>query len=334
LGNVDVKTTVGIGLRDDQISNIGLAHTKNRNFLNDFTKGDIHETNFNAYMNETFYFSNRFSLNLGVRFDNFHFSYRNKLSDTTNDVSSALKSIVSPKLNLFYNATSNIQFYFSAGSGFHSNDARVAVANPGNILPRAISSDLGTNLKISKKLFVNAALWAMDLESEYVWVGDEGLFEPSGRTRRVGIDLSARYQILPWLYADGDLNVANPKYLDEPEGQNYVPLAPPITSIAGLNVKTKNGITGSLRYRYLGARPAVEDNSIVAVDYFIMDAVFGFTHKNYQIGFMAENLLNEYWKETQFATTSRLKGESEAVNEIHYTPGIPFNLRANFTLFF
>ena len=333
-GGLDLKTVVGIGLRDDQINNIGLAHDKNRTFLNDIKKGDIHETNFNAFLSETVYFSKRLSLNLGLRFDNFHFTYRNKLSDTTNDVSAALKSIVSPKLNLIYNATNNIQLYFSAGSGFHSNDARVAVANPGNVLPRAISSDLGTNLKIRRKLFINAAIWAMTLESEYVWKGDEGLFEPSGKTRRIGLDFSARYQILSWLYADVDLNLAKPKYVDEPEGQNYVPLAPPITSIAGLNVRTKNGITASLRYRYLGARPAVEDNSIRAEDYFIMDAVVGYKFKNYQIGLTAENLLNTYWKETQFATESRLKGEPAPVTEIHYTPGTPFNLRGNFTLFF
>lgn len=334
LAGLNFKTVAGIGLRDDQINDIALTQHKNRALMNDFTKGDIHETNFNAHLSETVFFSNRLSLNLGLRFDNFHFTYRNKLSDTTNDVQAAVKSIVSPKLNLIYNATSNMQLYFSAGSGFHSNDARVAVTNPGNILPRALSSDVGTNLKIRKKIFVNAAIWAMQLESEYVWVGDEGLFEPSGKTTRIGLDFSARYQILPWLYADADLNLAKPKYVDEPEGQNYVPLAPPITSIAGINVRTKNGLTASLRYRYLGRRPAVEDNSVVAEDYFIMDAVAGYKYKNYQIGFTIENLLNTYWKETQFATESRLKGESAPVNEIHYTPGTPFNLRGNFTLFF
>jgi hypothetical protein len=37
-----------------------------------------------------------------------------------------------------------------------------------------------------------------------------------------------------------------------------------------------------------------------------------------------ENLLNTKWNETQFATESRLKEESNSVEEIHFTPGTPF----------
>ncbi len=336
IGSIDLKSTVGIGLRDDQIGNIGLAHVRKRAFLNDITKGEIHETNFNAFLEETFQFSPRLSLNVGLRFDNFHYSYRNKLVDTVNDVKSKLNSIVSPKLNVFYNVSQSVQFYVSAGSGFHSNDARVATQAPGNTLPRAVGADIGTNLKISKKLFVNAALWWLDLATEYTWSGDEGQYDvnPNGKTRRIGVDVSARYQVTKWLYADADLNLAKPRFVDAPEGQNYVPVAPTITSIAGLNVRASNGMTGSLRYRYLGARPLVEDNSIRAQEYFILDAVVGYARKNYQIGFMAENLLNTYWKEAQYATDSQLQGEPTSVNELHYTPGTPFNIRGNFTLFF
>jgi hypothetical protein len=34
--------------------------------------------------------------------------------------------------------------------------------------------------------------------------------------------------------------------------------------------------------------------------------------------------LNTKWNETQFATESRLKDESNSVEEIHFTPGTPF----------
>jgi outer membrane receptor protein involved in Fe transport len=194
---------------------------------------------------------------------------------------------------------------------------------------------VGTNVRIAKRLFVNAALWAMDLESELVYVGDEGVFEPSGKTRRIGVDVSARLQVFDWMFLDGDVNLAQPRFLNEPEGANYVPLAPPVTSIAGINVKSKNGITGSLRYRYLGDRPAIEDNSIIAKGYFVTDAVLSYNHKSkYQLGMMIENLFDERWKEAQFAAESRLKGEAESVNEIHFTPGTPFNLRGNFTFYF
>lgn len=177
------------------------------------------------------------------------------------------------------------------------------------------------------------ALWYMYLQSEYVYVGDDGLLEPSGSTRRVGIDMSFRYQVLKWLYADMDVNLAKPRYINLPEGQNYVPLAPTITSTGGLAVKHSDWST-SVRYRYLGKRAASEDNSIVASGYFIMDAVVNYQWKNFLFGATAENLFNQKWKEAQFATESQLKGETTPVTEIHFTPGTPFYLKGSITFLF
>jgi hypothetical protein len=50
--------------------------------------------------------------------------------------------------------------------------------------------------------------WWLDLESEPVFVGDEGTTESSGRTRRVGVDVELRQQIFQKLWFDGDLNLA------------------------------------------------------------------------------------------------------------------------------
>jgi hypothetical protein len=47
-----------------------------------------------------------------------------------------------------------------------------------------------------------------------------------------------------------------------------------------------------------------------------------------------QNLFNTRWKETQFATESRLRGEAAPVEEIHFTPGTPFFARLSLTLFF
>ena len=82
-----------------------------------------------------------------------------------------------------------------------------------------------------------------------------------------------------------------------------------------------------MRYRYVSNRPANEDNSIVAKGYFITDAQLNYTQKKVTIGFSIQNLFNTQWKETQFATESRLKNEANSVNEIHFTSGTPFNIR-------
>lgn len=333
LGNLETRTVAGIGLRNDMINNIGLARTTKRSFVYDIRKGDVEETNANAYVEESFYLTKRLTVTGGARIDHFRFLYNSRMTDTLGKIVS--KTIVSPKLNIYYTVAKNIQLYTSAGSGFHSNDARVASTRSSvPTLPRALSVDLGTNIKVKKKLFINTALWMMDLESEFVYVGDAGIIEPSGRSRRMGVDLSARYQIYKWLYADIDVNITKPRLRDEANGNNLIPLAPPISSIGGLSVKANNGINGSLRYRYLGDRPAIEDNSIVAKGYFIVDAVINYTKDRYSFGLSAENLLNRMWKEAQFATESRLKDEAVSVNEIHYTPGTPFFVKGSITYLF
>jgi outer membrane receptor protein involved in Fe transport len=82
-------------------------------------------------------------------------------------------------------------------------------------------------------------------------------------------------------------------------------------------------VTGSLRYRHIGSRPADESGSIIARGYTIIEL-----SGTWQMGRLAlvaavDNLLNAVWNEAQFATTSRLRGEAAAVTELHFTPGAP-----------
>ena len=76
-----------------------------------------------------------------------------------------------------------------------------------------------------------------------------------------------------------------------PKGQNYIPLAPVWTSTGGITYTNKNGLNGSLRYRYIGDRPANEDYSLTATGYFITDAVLNYTKPKYEIGLVINNVL-------------------------------------------
>lgn len=333
-GTVLINSEIGANLRWDRTGNSELSRTKDRSMTTaPLMLGNIAENNLAGYLNETVVFSPRFSVNAGLRYDYFHDRYRNKLAG--NSTGAAAASILSPKLSFYYHHSDKAQFYFSNGKGFHSNDTRVVVAQNGlEILPAAYGSDLGTVLKPAKNLLLNAALWYLWLDQEFVYVGDEGVVEPSGKSRRYGTDLSIRYQPLDWLYADVDLNYAHGRAVSEPKGQNYLPLAPVFTSIGGLTVKTKPGINASLRYRYMGNRPANEDNSVVAKGYFVADAFVNYLRKKYEVGLSVQNLFNAKWKETQFDTESRLYNEAAPVSEIHFTPGTPFFAKLSFTYLF
>jgi outer membrane receptor protein involved in Fe transport len=81
-------------------------------------------------------------------------------------------------------------------------------------------------LETFSRLIVNSALWYLYLQQEFVYVGDAGIIEPSGKTKRMGADLGLRYQLNDYLYFDADANYTYARSIDEPDGQNYIPLAP------------------------------------------------------------------------------------------------------------
>ena len=327
LGDTELILTSGLGIRHDISNDVELSRTLNRTTtLENIQLGDINQTNIDAFVNAEFDFG-KLKIAPALRLDYFKFLYNDALQ-TDYKTLSETKTIVSPKLNFYFNAKDNLQLYLKSGLGFHSNDTRVVVANGGeDILPRSYGADLGTVWKPFPKLIVNSALWYLFLEQEFVYVGDAGIVEPSGKTRRYGVDLGLRYQMNEWLFLDTDATLTNARSIDDPEGQNYIPLAPDFTLSGGLSVDNLNNFSGGLRFRYLDDRAANEDNSIVAEGYMVTDFNINYKLKNITLGLAVENLFDVDWNETQFATESRLQNEAQAVEEIHFTPGTPFFLK-------
>ncbi len=319
----------GLGIRNDRVKDVELSHTLNRATTLEYLQlGDVDETNLFGYIHTDIEFG-RWLINPVLRADHFVFNY-NDHTDTLYQTQSAEKSLISPKLNILYNQSKNLQFNLKAGTGFHSNDTRVVVARNGReILPMAYGSDIGLLWKPFPKLLVNTAYWWLFMEQEFVYVGDAGIVEPSGRTRRSGVDFGMRYQFGKPLFIYGDINYAIPRAIDEPAGQNLIPLAPDLTATGGFDIVNEKGFSGGAKFRYIRDRPANEDNSIVAEGYFITDLNVNFTRKNVILGVAIENVFDQEWKETQFATTSRLFHETEPVEEIHFTPGTPFFIKGS-----
>ncbi|WP_373398439.1 TonB-dependent receptor [Algoriphagus halophilus] len=323
---------VGVGLRNDDIRDNELAGTKNRDSVRFVTqRGDITESNYYSYVNFDLYLK-KLRINPGVRVDYFNYLYQDDLTPEY-DPQSLSAAVVSPKLNFIYTVNEDVQVFLKSGIGFHSNDTRLVLERPNNesILPRAFGADLGGNFKLWPRLIVNGALWYLRLEQEFVYVGDAGIVEASGRTARRGIDLGLRWQANKWIYLDGDFTYSYARSIDDPEGNNFIPLAPRITTTGGLSFE-KDGFAGALRARYLQDRPANEDNSVVAEGYTVLDMNASYTFNAITFGFFIENLLNTDWKETQFDTESRIRLangnlEPSPVSEIHFTPGTPFNFR-------
>lgn len=329
-----LRYETGLGYRYDDVNNIQLSHTLNRNtLLQRLAYGNVDELNTYAFLSAT-YKKKQLTVQPSLRLDYFNFDYVNHLSETY-DSKSNNKLFLAPKLNLIYTPSEELQFFVKTGVGFHSNDTRVVINNDAKeILPAAYGADLGTIIKPMNKLVLNAALWGLFLEQEFVYVGDAGIVEPSGKTQRYGVDFGLRYQVTDWLYLNTDINYTYARSSEEPNGADYIPLSPDLTSSGGIFFRDLGNFSGGLNYRYIKDRPANENNSIVAKGYFISDLNLNYSYKNWTLGIIVENLLDSEWNEAQFATESRLFNEDNSVEEIHFTPGSPFYLRGKISVNF
>ena len=323
-----------VGLRSDFVQNNELSRTQNKvNTLDEIYLGNIIETN--SYVNlDAEYQKGKWLVIPGIRLDRFDFNYQDKISQT-GALAKENSLLASPKLSVVYEASRKNQFFVKSGYGYHSNDTRAAVQNFGRLtLPRSFGADLGNIWKPSDKILLNTSVWYLYLQQEFVYVGDEGIVEPSGRTRRLGFDLSLRSEIVPHIFFDSDFTYSNARGIDDEPGNNFIPLAPVYTFTAGLSLVEYKGFSSALKTRFLGRRPANEDYSLTAEGYAVTDFNVNYLFGKVRLGMQIQNLFNTSWKETQFATTSRLFNEPNPVEEIHFTPGTPFNLRTTLSFLF
>lgn len=327
------EMVAGIQLRYDDVNDLELSRTKNRTITTESLKfGNVNEMNFGAFWSQKISLNSNFDVTPSVRFDYFDNQYNDKL---LNQKLKSNSNIFSPKLRLNYRLNDQVQLYSYFGKGFHSNDTRVAVVENGKkVLPPALGTDFGGIFKIGKKLILQSAVWYLWLDQEFVYVGDEAVVEEGGKTERMGIDITARYEIYQNWFADFNLSIAKPRSLNVPADENLIPLAPKLVSTGGITYRKETGFNGSLRYRLMGDRPANEDNSVVAKGYFVWDGTVNYTTKKWELGVSVQNIFNLKWKETQFDTESRLYNEIQPVSEIHFTPGTPFFSKLSFTYFF
>ena len=331
-----MKTQVGLGFRYDDVMDDELTHTVAKTLvINPVELGDVHETNIYGYANQSVYLLPQLVLNFGTRFDNFIQQYDNKLP-ADYKVSTFNNSRFSPKAGVYYNFGDKARVYYSYGTGFHTNDTRTLALGRqlgssviiDHTIPAAHSQDLGVIVKPTSKLLLSAALWRLDLQQEFGYSGDEAIVDTAGRTRRYGVDFSGRYELFNWLYFDVDVNYAHGRAIDQPKGNDFIPLAPSLTSIGGVTVKMNKNASAGLRYRHMSNRPANEDNTLTAPGYTVFDAVVNYSRPHYEFGVQVQNLFNVQWNEAQFATETRLRYpngmlEPAAKTDVCYTPGIP-----------
>jgi outer membrane receptor protein involved in Fe transport len=268
----------------------------------------------------------------GVRGDRIDVAVEDRLEDTTDDGArtSGTKGsqIVSPKLMAVVSPLASLDLFAAYGRGFHSNDARGAVreVDPARLITPALGYEVGTRFSPLDELSFEAAAFLLDLDSEIVWSGDAGTTEPSGETRRYGLELGGRYRLGQWLFADADLTLVHAEYRENPGNANAVALAPTRTFTAGIAARPSFGDWtpfGAVRVKSIADRPATEDRSLTAEGFTTLDMNAGARFRNIEAGVEVQNVFDARYREVNFANESRLAYEPSPVTGVHYTAGWP-----------
>jgi outer membrane receptor protein involved in Fe transport len=356
LDEISLRTTIGAQLRNDDLDN-GLYRDRARERLRTLIDAGVAELSIGAFVEEDATWTPWLRTVTGVRADYFGFAVTDRRAELSIDErSSGARSaaIVSPKASVILSPLEETELYLNFGLGFHSNDARgvVRTIDPVSPLTRAIGAELGFRTQLFERLDLAGSAFLLDLESEIVWVGDEGTTEARGPTRRIGLEGEVRLEVLSWLFADLDATVSKGTFVESPSDVSALALAPRITVSSGLSARHESGVYGRLSVFHIADRPATEDRFLTAEGFTRVDATVGYRHRSFEISVAAQNLLDSTWREAQFANVSRLPSESASAScpsgtrpigdgrsfagceDIHFTSGAPIGVQANAIVYF
>jgi len=319
--------TAGAQARIDN-AHVRLGTQVTRNPLSPTTDSDVLEASYAPFLKTEFQPTQWMRVSGGVRSEVFTFDVRNRCPTCIDQPEGrTTSSIVLPKANLILGPWLRTEWFANYGEGYHSNDARSAVAPGSAPLARAKTYEVGARSKPwgPDGLELIATLWAIDLQSELVFVGDDGTTEIRGPTRRRGVEVAARGQVIGPLYVNGSVTWAKAEF----KNGDAIPNAPQLTAYGAAILRYPEDLTTQLQATYLGVRPLTEDRSFKSPSWVDVDLSSRYKlpikldHGRLEAFFFIQNLLNTKWEQATFAFESRLRNEAAGVTDIHFVPGNP-----------
>jgi TonB family protein len=353
LAGIPMRTTVGLQIRDDDIE--AQVHRVCAPGVGEVACPDGHarldgkapgipgpvydartnETETGAYAEEEARPARWLRFLLGLRGDRVDVATSNESPVASNQASGYKgQGQLSPKATAVVSPIDAVDLFANYGRGFHSNDARTVESSQATLIATATGYEVGTTVRPIGGLSVSAMGFLIDLRSELTFDGDTDSTEPSGSTRRYGLELAGRYEFDRRLYADVSFTAAHSRFTDAPDvaaGSVFLPDAPIRTFSASLGGRQPAGpvtLIGSATVRSMSQRYGDSGPApLVETGWTVVNAEAGVRWKHLEIAADLLNVADVKWREGQFEVSSRLPGEgANPPAGISFTPGLPRTL--------
>ncbi|MBW3629940.1 MAG: TonB-dependent receptor, partial [Gemmatimonadetes bacterium] len=328
--------TLGLQSRADLIGGLGLHRTRGRARISTVREDQVAETGTGIFVEAESRWTPWFRSVLGLRADGYTFNVQSDLAENSGNRAAA---IVSPKGSLVFTASPALEMYLSGGFGFHSNDARGttiridpvtgAAAERVDPLVRSRGAEAGVRAAPIEGLRSTLTLWALELDSELLFVGDAGATEASPMSKRRGVTWANFYRPMASLAFDADVSVAGARLSDTPAGENRIPGAMEHVFAGGMAWTPLAGASAGLRLRHFGSYALTEDNSVRADPATVVNGEVGYLFgSGVRLEAALLNLFDSQAADIQYFYASRLPGEpAEGVEDLHFHPVEPRQLR-------
>jgi hypothetical protein len=226
-----------------------------------------------AYLQAITHWSSTVRTVLGLREDYQHgtdVDYLAALHETAGYTNAGTQhqSLLQPKGSLIYTPVDYLEFYMSAGQGFHSADLRgvnqdksVDLGLPNTpLLAKQDGEEVGMRGEVARNLAFTFALFNLWQQSETIIDPDVGQDTAGPPSRRYGYEVNVTYQATRYLefyvsYSGDHTRFTHP--FDDGTGHlgDYITDAPVATGAAAIYLTNLGPWSGGLNFRYLGDYP-------------------------------------------------------------------------------
>jgi outer membrane cobalamin receptor len=335
LGDREARTELGVQMRRDLID-VGLFDTAQRTVLATTRRDQVQQTMLSAYAQQQLAWTPWLRSVLGVRADQLR-AIVHSLGNAANTGARRAHQL-SPKLSLIAGPWARTEFFFNAGRGLHSNDARgtATTVDPRtgeavDRVPALVASrgwELGARTEVLPGLQSSLALWHLRFDSELVYVGDAGATEPRGASRRRGIEWNNRWTPNHHVLLDADLAWTHARF----DNGDRIPNAVDAVASVAATLRDLGPWSASLQWRYLGTGALTEDNAVRSrlsstFNLRLSRALQDMPGRRATLTLDVFNLFDRQVDDIQYHYASRLPTEAAPVADRHVHPGEPRSVR-------